>query len=252
LDFGFPEEKMVAPRQNLLRELALVPVPALIAPIESFSYSVSHDLKAPLRAIDGFSRILLKRHGAQFGEEAARLLGVIRSSTEKMGALIDGLLAFSRVLRNTMTVTRIDMEALFGEVWAEIREANRERDLELRAAGLLPGCGDPILVRQVVFNLLSNAVKFTQNRQPGIIEIGSYREPDRIVYCLKDNGAGFDMAYYDKLFGVFQRLHDGDRYEGTGVGLAIVQRIVKRHGGRVWAEGRVGEGASFYFTLPDR
>lgn len=218
--------------------------------LESFSYSISHDLKAPLRTIDGYSRMLMKKHGGQLSEDAARILNVIRSSTERMGALIDDLLSFSRILRNSMTVSEIDMNKLVSEVWNEIRDANRDRELELKITYLLPGLGDQTLIRQVLVNLFSNAVKFTKNQEPGIIEMTSYSEPGKVVYRFKDNGVGFDMAYYDKLFCVFQRLHSLEEYDGTGIGLAIVQRIINRHGGYIWAEGKVNEGATFYFTLP--
>ena len=221
--------------------------------LESFSYSVSHDLKAPLRAIDGYFRMFLKKYGGALDPDASRMIGVIHSNTDKMRVLIDDLLSFSRVLNNSMSLSEIDMERLAGEVWNELREANRERELEVRITNLPSGFGDRALIRQVFANLLSNAVKFTRNRRPGLIEIsGSYAEPGKVVYCVKDNGVGFDMAYYNKLFGVFHRLHRDEEYEGSGVGLAIVQRIIHRHGGRVWAEGKPDEGATFSFTLPQK
>jgi light-regulated signal transduction histidine kinase (bacteriophytochrome) len=144
------------------------------------------------------------------------------------------------------------MDKLANEVWDDVRTANQEREFEVKITKILPGFGDRALIRQVLFNLFSNAVKFTKNRKLGIVEMSSYKESDKVVYCLKDNGAGFDMAYYNKLFGVFQRLHSHEEYEGTGVGLAIVQRIIHRHGGRVWAEGKENKGATFYFTLPQK
>ncbi|MDQ5986610.1 MAG: Phytochrome-like protein cph1 [Syntrophus sp. SKADARSKE-3] len=217
--------------------------------LESFSYSVSHDLRAPLRAIDGYSRMFLRKYGNKLDDEAARMINVIHDNTEKMGLLIDDLLSFSKVVKNEMRTSTIDMEALAGEIWRDIQEENPEREFEVRIAKLLPGAGDKHLIRQALFNIFSNAVKFTIKRKPAIIELNSYCEADKIVYSLKDNGVGFDMAYYDKLFGVFQRLHGGE-YEGTGVGLAIVQRIINRHGGRVWAESEPDKGATFYFTLP--
>ena len=218
--------------------------------LESFSYSVSHDLRAPLRAIDGYSRMLLKKYTEELGEEPVRMLNVIRSNTEKMGHLIDDLLSFSRVQRSNISSKMIDMDKLVNEIWNEIQTENRERELDIKIGDIIPGYGDSFLIRQVLFNLLSNAVKFTKDREPGIIEISSYSEPDKIVYCIKDNGVGFSMEYYDKLFGVFQRLHNPEDYEGTGIGLAIVQQIVKRHAGNVWAEGDVNKGATFYFSLP--
>ena len=220
--------------------------------LESFSYTVSHDLKAPLRAIEGYSRMLLKKCGSTFDEDSTRMFNVIRSSTAKMGVLIDDLLSFSRVLRNSMRLSEINMDELISEVWDDIRAINQERELELKITKIIPGYGDRTLIKQVLFNLFSNAVKFTKDRKPAVIEVSSSIEPGRVVYCVKDNGVGFDMTHYDKLFGIFQRLHDDAEYEGTGVGLAIIQRIAQRHGGRVWAEGEVEKGATFYFTLPQK
>jgi Bacteriophytochrome (light-regulated signal transduction histidine kinase) len=218
--------------------------------LESFSYSVSHDLRAPLRAIDGFSRIILKQQWDKFDENTRRQFNLIRDNTKMMEILIDNLLTFSRVISNNMTVSEINMDKLATEVWKELWAANQKRKLEVKITDIMPGFGDRTLIKQVLLNLFSNAVKFTKNQKPGIIEMSSYKEGEKVVYCLKDNGAGFDMEYYDKLFGVFQRLHSSEEYEGTGVGLAIVQRIIHRHGGRAWAEGKVDEGATFYFTLP--
>ncbi|MDA8126700.1 MAG: ATP-binding protein [Deltaproteobacteria bacterium] len=217
--------------------------------LESFSYSVSHDLRAPLRTIDGYSRMLVKKYGSAFDEDAGRMIAVIRRNAEKMGLLIDDLLSFSKVARNEMTTATIDMEALADEVWKDLQAGNPDRECEVRIAKLLPGIGDRPLIRQALFNILANAVKFTMIRTPAVIELDSYCESGNIVYCVKDNGVGFDMAYHDKLFGAFQRLH-GEEYEGTGVGLAIVQRIINRHGGRIWAESEPDKGAAFYFTLP--
>ncbi|MDQ5986911.1 MAG: Adaptive-response sensory-kinase SasA [Syntrophus sp. SKADARSKE-3] len=218
--------------------------------LESFSYSVSHDLKAPLRAIDGYSRMLLKKDADKLSEDTIRKLDVIRSNAEKMNSLIDDLLSFSRVVKSSIFISDINMDKLARDVWSEIRAANADRELEFQIANIVPGKGDSTLIRQVLTNLFSNAVKFTKTRKPGIIEVGCYRENFDVVYFIKDNGVGFDMAYYDKLFGVFQRLHSQEQYEGTGVGLAIVHRIITRHGGRIWAEGKVDKGASFFFTLP--
>ncbi|MEE9910478.1 MAG: PAS domain S-box protein [Deltaproteobacteria bacterium] len=218
--------------------------------LESFSYSVSHDLRAPLRAIDGISRIILRQQGDQFDEQTRRQFEMIRDNTRMMGVLIDHLLSFSRVQKTGMKVESIDMDRTAREVWDEIRKAHPERALEFKMTGLPPGSGDQTLIRQVIFNLLDNAVKFTKYREPGFIEMGGDRESDKTIYWIRDNGAGFDMAYYDKLFGVFQRLHSVEEYEGTGVGLATVQRIINRHGGRVWAEGKENGGATFYFALP--
>jgi PAS domain S-box-containing protein len=218
--------------------------------LESFSYSVSHDLKAPLRAIDGFSRKLEREYKDKVDEKMATTINIIRNNAKMMGNLIEDLLSFSRVQKTSMNIVIIDMHQLVAEVWNDILDANKRRELKFKANKILSGYGDRALIRQVFFNLLSNAVKFTKDRKPAIIEVNSYPEFNKIVYSVKDNGAGFDMEYYDKLFGVFQRLHSHEEYEGTGIGLAIVQRIVKRHGGDVWAEGKVDEGATFYFSLP--
>ncbi len=220
-----------------------------IEELERFSYSVSHDLKAPLRAIDGFSRSLLKRHGGQLDEDSERRLNVIRDNVRTMGCLIEDLLSFSRSSRKQMDRAAFNMAALIDEVWAEIRTANANREIKFRNAVTLPGYGDPALIRQVVVNLLENAVKFTRDRKPAVIEMTDHCAGRDVAYSIRDNGIGFDMAYYGKLFQVFERLNP-DLYEGTGIGLAIVQRIVQRHGGRVWAEGRVDEGATVSFTLP--
>jgi PAS domain S-box-containing protein len=217
--------------------------------LESFSYSISHDLRAPLRAIDGFSRIILRQMGDKFDEKTRHQFNLIRNNIKLMGVLIEDLLSFSRVQKTSINISVIDMDKLAREVWDEIREAYKERKLNFKIKKMPPGYGDHTLIRQVLFNLFSNAVKFTKNKKQGVIEMSSYKDTGKTVYCIKDNGAGFDMAHYDKLFGVFQRLHSSEEYEGTGIGLAIVQRIVSRHGGRVWADGEVDKGATFFFTL---
>jgi len=217
--------------------------------LESFSYSVSHDLRAPLRAIDGFSQMLEEDHAAGLDDEGKRLIRVIRDSTRKMGQLIDDLLAFSRLGRKPISTARIDTGKLVGEVLEEVQAA-AERRARVVVGPLPPACADAALIRQVWINLLSNAVKFSGNRDNPRIEVSAYDDGADTVYCVKDNGAGFDMRYHDRLFGVFQRLHGEEEFSGTGVGLAIVRRVVMRHGGRVWAEGKVDEGAAFYFALP--
>jgi len=216
---------------------------------EGFSYSVSHDLKAPLRAIDGYARSLLMRYTDRIDPDAERRLLSIRDNARMMGRLIEDLLSFSRLSRKPVKMEKIDLASLANDVWEEIASANPDGRFEFRIGDLLPGLGDPFLVRQVLVNLLSNAAKYAKTRKPAVIEMASREENGQNAYSIRDNGIGFDMRYYDKLFRVFERLH-GDEREGTGVGLAIVQRIVQRHGGRVWAEGRVDEGACFYFTLP--
>ena len=218
--------------------------------LESFSYSVSHDLRAPLRAIDGYARMIFKKQGDKFDEDTKRKFNDIRSNAQMMGHLIDDLLAFSRLGKKQMSATMLSMDAVITDVWKELQIINPGRDMKLTLNSMPAGYGDKTLIKQVYLNLLSNAVKFTKSRDVARVEVGGYKEDNEDVYYVRDNGVGFDMAYYDKLFGVFQRLHKPDEFEGTGVGLATVQRIIHRHEGRVWAEGKVNEGATFYFTLP--
>jgi signal transduction histidine kinase len=218
--------------------------------LESFSYSVSHDLRAPLRAIGGYSDILRQSCGDKLGDENNRVLGKIIESAQRMETLIEDLLAFSQLGRHAISAKEIDMEALAREVLDELRSVPGQRVPQCILKPLPFGWGDRSLIRQVWLNLLSNAIKFTGTREVPSIELGGSSENARNVYYVKDNGAGFDMRYYDKLFGVFQRLHSASEFPGTGVGLAIVQRVVVRHGGSAWAEGKSGEGATFYFALP--
>ncbi len=218
--------------------------------LEDFTYTVSHDLRTPLRAIDGFSRILEEDYGGKLDDEARRLIGVGRENARKMGQLIDDLLTFSRLGRNPIAAAGIDMEALAHSALAGIGAPAAAGRARIEIHPLPEAWGDPAAIKQVWINLLSNAVKFSGKREQPAIEVSGHESGAQSVYCVKDNGAGFDMRYYDKLFGVFQRLHGDDEFPGTGVGLAIVRRIVSRHGGRVWAEGKVGEGAAFYFSLP--
>ena len=217
--------------------------------LESFSYSVSHDLRAPLRAIDGYSNILRESCGDRLGDEDKRLLGKILENTQRMGTLIEDLLAFSQLGRRPIFAAEIDMEALAREVVDELRSAPGQQVPNCVLTPPPAGWGDRSLIRLVWLNLLSNAIKFTGATEVPSIELGGSSEDGRNVYYVKDNGAGFDMRYYSKLFGVFQRLHSSREFPGTGVGLAIVQRVVVRHGGRVWAEGQPGKGATFYFAL---
>ena len=223
---------------------------ATIKELEAFSYSVSHDLRAPLRAIDGFSKLLAEDYYPRLDAEGRRLIDVIRNSTVKMGHLIDGLLAFSHLGRQVMGSSEVDMTELAEDAIVEVKSAEPERKVQIRIGKLPPALGDRVLFRQVFINLLSNALKFTRGKDPAVIEIGFRGSGDQNVFFVRDNGVGFDMRYVDKLFGVFQRLHAVNEFEGTGLGLAIVQRIVHRHGGRVWAEGALGEGATIFFSLP--
>jgi light-regulated signal transduction histidine kinase (bacteriophytochrome) len=216
--------------------------------LESFSYSVSHDLRAPLRAIDGFSRVLAEDYGARLDGEGRRLLGVICDNVRRMGQLIDDMLAFSRLGRKSISMAAIDMRRLAEEAVRECDPGPQHSGLAL--GSLPPARGDGTMIKQVWANLVANAVKFSGKCRQPAIEIGGYENGSEIVYFVKDNGAGFDMKYYGKLFGVFQRLHSADEFPGTGIGLAIVQRVVARHGGRVWAEGKPNEGATFSFSLP--
>ncbi|WP_052494064.1 ATP-binding protein [Nitrosospira sp. NpAV] len=218
--------------------------------LESFSYSVSHDLRAPLRAIDGYSRILQEDYAASLDDEGKRLLGVIRKNSKRMGSLIDDLLEFSRLGRKQITATKVDMAALVKEVIEDIQLDFKERAVQTCVHELPPAHGDRALIRQVWINLLTNAFKFTSHVSPAYVELGSREGNGMNIYYVKDNGAGFDMRYYDKLFGIFHRLHRDDEFPGTGVGLAIVERVILRHNGRVWAEAKENEGATFFFELP--
>jgi light-regulated signal transduction histidine kinase (bacteriophytochrome) len=204
-----------------------------------------------LRAVDGFALILATEHAAQLDPEGLRMLQVVRNEGTRMGRLIDDLLAFSRMGRRLMRSTEIDMTALARTVFEESASRVSNRKVRLTMTSLLPTHGDASMIRQVLVNLLSNAIKYSQPREVAEIELGSRLEGNECIYWVKDNGVGFDPRYADKLFGVFQRLHSDAEFEGTGVGLALAQRIIHRHGGRVWAEGKVNEGASFYFTLPN-
>ncbi len=223
--------------------------------LESFSYSVSHDLRAPLRAIEGFAQIFLEDHAARLDNEGKRLLNIIRGNTDRMGQLIDDLLAFSRMSRREMAFAVIDMQELVNDVIEELKHQQTAHTVRFQVHPLPPAYGDRSMLRQVLVNLLSNAVKFSRNREPALVEVGA-QEPEtqedrnRPVYYIKDNGVGFDMDYAHKLFGVFQRLHGTEEFEGTGVGLALVHRILTRHGGSIRAESELDKGTVFYFTLP--
>lgn len=219
--------------------------------LEAFSYSISHDLRAPLRSIIGFSQAVMEEFAAQLPPEGHHFLRLVQQSARHMTALIDGLLNFSRLSRQPLHKKVIQMYPMVQDVLQELRAQQGERPFLIHLAEL-PLChGDPVLLRQVWSNLLSNALKFTQGNQETVIKIASFIDKTgETVYSLQDNGAGFDMRYSDKLFGVFQRLHRTEEFEGTGVGLAIVQRIIQRHGGRIWAEAAVNQGATFYFTIP--
>jgi light-regulated signal transduction histidine kinase (bacteriophytochrome) len=217
--------------------------------LESFSYAVSHDLRAPLRHLDGFARILLGEHSSGLSPEGQRHLRRIREASQHMGLLVDDLLTLSRLGRAELRLQLAGMNPIVEEAMAELVQANPKRTIEWKIQSLPFLECDATLIKQVLSNLLSNAVKFTQPREQALIEIGSRMENGQPVIFVRDNGVGFDMKYADKLFGVFQRLHRPEDFEGTGVGLAIVQRIIHKHGGRVWAEAELNRGATFYFTL---
>ena len=218
--------------------------------LEAFAYSISHDLRAPVRAIDGFSRILLEEHSGGLGDEGRRLLNVVRDSTGRMSQLITDILALSRISRAELKREPIDMAVQARSVFDEITDPDVRASFELSVDPLPPASVDPALIRQVWINLLSNAVKYSMPAQQRSIQVGGHSEEGRVIYFVKDQGVGFDPQYADRLYGVFQRLHGAEEFEGTGVGLAIVQRIILRHGGEVWAEGQPGQGATFYFSLP--
>ncbi|MCE3294955.1 MAG: domain S-box protein [Crocinitomicaceae bacterium] len=217
--------------------------------LEAFSYSVSHDLRAPLRAINGYSEMLLEDYSAVLDEEAQRILGNIKHYAEKMGTLIDDLLTFSRLGRKELQKLKIDMDDLMEGVLIDL-EKSMKHHADIRISKMHPVYADYGLIHQVMFNLVTNAVKYSSKREKPLVEISSEEKDNEILFTVKDNGAGFNMQYADKLFGVFQRLHSQEEFQGTGVGLAIVQRIISRHGGKIWAEAKPDEGATFYFSLP--
>ena len=218
--------------------------------LESFSYSVSHDLRAPLRAINGFTQVLAGDYRDRLDEDANSLLDEIISNSIRMGQLIDNLLEFSRLGKHAIIMVPIDAAQLVNSVVAELKRLEQDRNISVTLKDLGIVRGDKTMLRQVFINLVSNAFKYTSKKPEASIEIGSYDESSETVFYIKDNGAGFDMRYYDKLFGVFQRLHSSFEFDGTGVGLAIIHKIITKHGGRVWAEAKVDEGACFYFSLP--
>ena len=219
------------------------------AELEAFSYSISHDLRAPLRAMGGFARMLQEDYAATFPPEAGRQLERIHENAMKMGLLIDGLLEFSRLSRQPLNKRTVSPAKIANRVLEELQSDMEGRHVKITIGDLPDGEADPTLLHQVFMNLLSNALKYSRRCDPAVIEVGARKDGGRCVYFIKDNGAGFEMEYAHNLFGVFQRLHRADQFEGTGVGLAIVQRIIRRHGGRVWAEAEPDKGATFYFTL---
>ena len=246
----FEETRRYAAEMDELVRARTAALEATNQELEAFSYSISHDLRAPLRAVDGFSRMLQEKCDGALDAEGRRLLGVVRGETQHMAALIDNLLAFARLGRAAMSPRLIDMQALVGEAWAEVRAAEPARVAELEVGELPPALADGPLLRQVWVNLLGNAFKYTRRQAQARISISGERVGQETVYHIADNGVGFDMRYADQLFTVFHRLHRDEDFEGTGVGLALAQRIVRRHGGRIWAEGAVDQGATFHLALP--
>lgn len=250
LQFATRERELSEELRGLAGELE-TRVEERTAELESFAYSVSHDLRTPLRAIDGYTQLLKTNHAHQLDDEGRRLLSVVRDSTQKMGRLIDDLLTLSRLGRREMETRPLNMEHLTQDAYEEIcRKHSAPERSTFEVQSLPPAVGDPSMVRHVLSNLLGNAVKFSRDEEAPHIEVGGEANGDASVFFVRDNGVGFDMDFADKIFGVFERLHDDSEFEGTGVGLAIVQRIVQRHDGEVWAESTEGKGATIYFSLP--
>jgi len=220
--------------------------------LESFSYSVSHDLRAPVRSINGYMNIFMEDYAGQLDEEGKALLNTVLKSGVKMGSLIDDLLAFSKLGRKALIKAELVMKDLVLFIWDDISKTEGDRDIECIFERLPNAFAERAMISQVWVNLISNALKYSKNKSKTIIEISGEQKDNEVIYSIKDNGSGFDMRYYNKLFGVFQRLHSAEEFEGTGVGLAIVERIIKKHGGRIWAESEVDKGATFYFSLPLR
>jgi signal transduction histidine kinase len=218
--------------------------------LESFSYSVSHDLRAPIRAINGYTRIIIEDYSDKIDSEGTKVLQAIIHNSKKMGELIDDLLAFSKLGRKQVSFSEINMHDLVRSVQEEFVLEARENLPKFKINEIFPAMGDQSLIKQVWINLISNAIKYSRYKEKTTIEISAHKTASSVIYKIRDEGAGFDMEYYDKLFGVFQRLHSQEEFEGTGIGLAIVQKIVNRHNGTVWAKSKINEGTSFYFSLP--
>ncbi len=218
--------------------------------LQAFAYSVSHDLRAPLRAIDGFSKFVLDDHSSGLDKEGKRLLDLVRINTQKMDKLITDILALSRVTRSEHKLSKVDMTIMATSMYNEITSPEIREKLKVIIDPLPEAYCDNTYLKQVWINLISNAIKFSSRKKKPEIKIGGYNENGFLIYHIKDNGVGFNPEYSHKLFGVFQRLHRPDEFGGTGVGLAIVQRIIVRHGGKVWAEAKEGKGATFYFSIP--
>jgi len=249
-DFDVERSRTEAANRELLERT--VQLEAANKELESFSYSVSHDLRAPLRHVTGFAILLQKQGSAILDEKNLHYLNTISESAKQMGILIDDLLAFSRMGRSEVKRSRVRLGQLVEGILKELQEETKHRDIAWKVGELPEVYCDGSMLRLVFVNLISNAVKFTRPRSKADIEIGCIPEKDEFVFFVRDNGVGFDPKYQDKLFGVFQRLHHQDEFEGTGIGLANVRRLIHRHGGRTWADGEVEKGAAFYFSLPNK
>lgn len=236
---------------NTERKKAENKIKMLNRELEAFTYSVSHDLRAPLRSIAGYTQILEEDYGNKLGGDGMRVTQIITNNSKRMGQLIDELVDFSQVGRRELSHVDLNMNELVQGITHELKTNSGDRKINIRQLPLKPSKGDSGMVRQVWVNLISNALKYSRNKEVTEIEIGSFDKEEQTCYYIRDNGAGFDMQYVNKLFGVFQRLHKMTEFEGSGVGLALVRTIIKRHGGYVWGEGKVDEGATFYFTLPN-
>jgi light-regulated signal transduction histidine kinase (bacteriophytochrome) len=242
------EERIQALNHNLEHHVA--ELTAANRELDAFTYSLAHDLRAPLRHIHGFATILMENFQEKADDEAKRLLGKILKSSKEMGVMVDDLLNFARLGRVELQRTRVDLAQMVEEVKRQLEPDMQGRSINWEVDALPTVSGDPALLRQVLVNLLSNAVKYTSKEPDAQIKVGSRNGGSEITMFVRDNGAGFEMQYAEKLFRVFQRLHRAEEFEGTGVGLANVRRIIERHGGRIWAEGAPGKGATFYFSLP--
>ncbi len=217
--------------------------------LEAFTYSVSHDLRAPLRAIHGYTKIISDEYSPTMEDEGKKMMESVMKNAKKMGQLIDDLLAFSKIGKKELNIAPINMTELAKNALQDLKNSLPPFSTKIKVQDLPQAMGDYNLMNLLFTNLISNAIKYSSQKKQAEVEIGSETQNNRIVYYVKDNGAGFDMKYYDKLFGVFQRLHSAEEFEGTGVGLALVKRIISRHGGNIWAEGKLDEGATFYFSL---